>query len=76
MSLELPLVLVEPRLLDTVASTTSRIVDMLTRQHTPPVQTRSFHLSCLDQNVVRVYIQTLCIFPVSHLGVGAASTVG
>ncbi|CAE7194053.1 Transferase domain containing protein [Pyrenophora teres f. teres] len=63
MALDLPLVLMEPRLLDTVASTTSRIVDMLTRQHSPPVQTKSFHLSCLDQNVVRVYIQTLCIFP-------------
>ncbi|KAL7776902.1 hypothetical protein CFE70_007322 [Pyrenophora teres f. teres 0-1] len=51
MALDLPLVLMEPRLLDTVASTTSRIVDMLTRQHSPPVQTKSFHLSCLDQNV-------------------------
>ncbi|RMZ66255.1 trichothecene 3-o-acetyltransferase [Pyrenophora seminiperda CCB06] len=51
MSLDLPLVLIEPRLLDSVASTTSRIVDMLTRQHTPPVQTKSFHLSCLDQNI-------------------------
>ncbi|KAJ8109126.1 hypothetical protein OPT61_g7686 [Boeremia exigua] len=31
---------------------------------TPPVEDlKSFHLSFLDQNAVRVYTQTLCIFP-------------
>ncbi|RAR12506.1 hypothetical protein DDE82_000217 [Stemphylium lycopersici] len=36
---------------------------MLPKPETPAVRTKSFHLSCLDQNIVRVYIQTLCIFP-------------
>jgi hypothetical protein len=29
------------------------------------METKPFHLSFLDQNVVRVYTQTLSIFPVS-----------
>ncbi|KAF1849789.1 trichothecene 3-O-acetyltransferas-like protein [Cucurbitaria berberidis CBS 394.84] len=29
----------------------------------PPLRTKSFHLSFVDQNVVRVYTQTLSVFP-------------
>lgn len=64
MSLDLPLVLTKSRLLDTVASSAPRLFKMLPKPETPAIRTKSFHLSCLDQNIVRVYIQTLCIFPV------------
>ena len=64
MSLDLPLVLTKSRLLDTVASSAPRLFKMLPKPEAPAVRTKSFHLSCLDQNIVRVYIQTLCIFPV------------
>jgi hypothetical protein len=66
MSLDFPLVLRNGRLFEPIASTIPRFLDMLSKAHSPPVQTNSFHLSCLDQNIVRVYIQTLCIFPVCH----------
>lgn len=66
MSLDFPLVLRNGRLFEPIASTIPHLLDMLNTAHSPPVQTKSFHLSCLDQNVVRVYIQTLCIFPVCH----------
>ncbi|KAF1940952.1 trichothecene 3-O-acetyltransferas-like protein [Clathrospora elynae] len=36
---------------------------MIVKSESPPARTKSFHLSCLDQNVVRVYTQTLSIFP-------------
>ncbi|KAF2833667.1 trichothecene 3-O-acetyltransferas-like protein [Ophiobolus disseminans] len=37
---------------------------MIVKADSPPlVETKSFHLSFLDQNVVRVYTQTLSIFP-------------
>ncbi|KAG9186365.1 trichothecene 3-O-acetyltransferase [Alternaria panax] len=67
MSLDFPLVLRNGRLFEPIASTIPRLLDMLSTAHSPPVQTKSFHLSCLDQNVVRVYIQTLCIFPFPDL---------
>ncbi|CAI9634526.1 unnamed protein product [Alternaria burnsii] len=67
MSLDFPLVLRNGRLFEPVASPIPRLLDMLNTAHSPPVQTKSFHLSCLDQNVVRVYIQTLCIFPFPDL---------
>lgn len=41
-------------------------INMIVKSESPPVEdVRSFHLSFLDQNAVRVYTQTLCIFPVS-----------
>lgn len=64
MSLELPLVSRNGRLFDPITSTIPRFLEMLAKPHVPPIPMKSFHLSCLDQNVVRVYIQTLCIFPV------------
>ena len=78
MSLELPLVLQDARPLDRVAcaaSTAFRLAEMIVKSESPPlpVTTKSFHLSHLDQNAVRVYIQTLCIFPVSILAL--ATTV-
>ncbi|KAH6639870.1 trichothecene 3-O-acetyltransferas-like protein [Boeremia exigua] len=37
---------------------------MIVKAESPPAEDlRSFHLSFLDQNAVRVYTQTLCIFP-------------
>ncbi|KAI4616902.1 hypothetical protein J4E83_006484 [Alternaria metachromatica] len=63
MSLELPLVSRNGRLFDPITSTIPRFLEMLAKPHVPPIPMKSFHLSCLDQNVVRVYIQTLCIFP-------------
>ncbi|KAF1834945.1 hypothetical protein BDW02DRAFT_620534 [Decorospora gaudefroyi] len=63
MPLDLPLVLHRPWFLDTIASTTSRFTNMIVKSESSPARTKSFHLTCLDQNVVRVYIQTLCIFP-------------
>jgi len=37
---------------------------MIVKAKSPPVEDlKSFHLSFLDQNAVRVYTQTLCIFP-------------
>ncbi|KAL6170802.1 hypothetical protein ACJQWK_03761 [Exserohilum turcicum] len=36
---------------------------MLTKPEAPSSRTKTFQLSCLDQNIVRVYIQTLSIFP-------------
>ncbi len=69
MSLNLPLVLPKPRPLDRIAyiaGTALRLAKMIVKtQSPPPPATKSFHLSHLDQNAVRVYIQTLCIFPVS-----------
>ena len=65
MSLDFPLVLRKPQLLDSVASSASRIFRMIVKSESPPpMRTKSFHLSYLDQNVVRVYTQTLSIFPV------------
>jgi hypothetical protein len=41
---------------------------MIVKAESPPADaTRPFHLSFLDQNAVRVYTQTLSIFPVSLL---------
>jgi hypothetical protein len=74
MSLELPLVSHNRRLFEPITSTIPRFLDMLTKSHIAPVQTKSFHLSCLDQHVVRVYIQTLCIFPVCFLDACAVLT--
>ncbi|KAH7094490.1 trichothecene 3-O-acetyltransferas-like protein [Paraphoma chrysanthemicola] len=59
---------------------------MIVRTTTPPpAETKSFHLSFLDQNVVRVYTQTLSIFPfpdqneaeaaIKALGEGLRSTL-
>ncbi|KZM24373.1 uncharacterized protein EKO05_0007154 [Ascochyta rabiei] len=37
---------------------------MIVKSESPPAEdVKSFHLSFLDQNAVRVYTQTLCIFP-------------
>lgn len=67
MSLHLPLTLREPWRLNSVASIGLRSVGMIVRSQTPPpVETKSFHLSFLDQNVARVYTQTLSIFPVGN----------
>lgn len=39
---------------------------MIVKAESPPAEDlRTFHLSFLDQNTVRVYTQTLCVFPVS-----------
>lgn len=66
MSLDLPLTLRKPWLLDSIASIASRSVSMIVRTSSPPpTESKAFHLSFLDQNVVRVYTQTLSIFPVS-----------
>lgn len=63
--LDLPLISRQSWLRDSVASTASNIVQMIVKSEGPPsAQTDSFHLSFLDQNVVRVYTQTLSIFPV------------
>ena len=70
MSLDLPLTLRKPWLFDSIASIASRSVRMIVKSGSPPpVQSKSFHLSFLDQNVVRVYTQTLSIFPVSVMAV-------
>lgn len=66
MSLDLPLVLRKPWTLNCIASTALRAVEMIVKSESPPpFRTKAFHLSFLDQNVVRVYTQTLSIFPVS-----------
>jgi hypothetical protein len=66
MPLNLSLVSHKYWLPDSIASSTSRFVNMIVKSQNPDIPTKSFHLSCMDQNVVRVYIQTLCIFPVSR----------
>jgi hypothetical protein len=69
MSLDIPLTLRKPWLLQHIASLSSRTFRMIVKAESPPpVPTKSFHLSFLDQNVVRVYTQTLSIFPVSTTG--------
>ena len=69
MSLNLPLVLPKPRPLDRltcITGTALKLTKMIVKtQSPPPLTTKSFHLSHLDQNAVRVYISTMCIFPVS-----------
>lgn len=66
--LDLPLVSRKPWPLDSIASTARCLVKMIVKSESPPPpQTNNFHLSHLDQNVVRVYTQTLSIFPVSGL---------
>jgi hypothetical protein len=66
MSLDIPLTLRKPWLLHHIASLSSRTFSMIVKAESPPpVQSKPFHLSFLDQNVVRVYTQTLTIFPVS-----------
>jgi hypothetical protein len=66
--LDLPLISRRSWLRDCIASTTSSIAQMIVKSESPPsARTESFHLSFLDQNVVRVYTQTLSIFPVSRL---------
>lgn len=66
MSLDLPLTLRKPWLLRSIASIASRCVRMIVKSdNSPLVESKPFHLSFLDQNVVRVYTQTLSIFPVS-----------
>ena len=41
---------------------------MIVKAEPPPAEDqKTFHLSFLDQNAVRVYTQTLCIFPVSTI---------
>jgi hypothetical protein len=66
MSLHFPPTLREPWFTDSLASIASRSLSMILRAETPPPMDRkSFHLSFLDQNVVRCYTQTLTIFPVS-----------
>jgi hypothetical protein len=75
MSLELPLVLRNGRLFDPITSTIPRVLEMLSKPPVPPVPTKSFHLSCLDQHVVRVYIQTLCIFPVCFSELSVVSSL-
>jgi hypothetical protein len=68
MSLDLPLTLRKPWLIDDIASIASRSLRMIVKSESPPpTETKSFHLSFLDQNVVRVYTQTLSIFPVSMI---------
>lgn len=64
MSLDLPLLMSRSRLLGSVASSAPRLLNMITKPDNLSRRTKSFHLSCLDQHIVRVYIQTLCIFPV------------
>lgn len=62
--LDLPLVLRKPWPLESIASSASCIVKMIVKSVSPPPKrTKAFHLSHLDQNVVRVYTQTLSIFP-------------
>lgn len=68
MSLDLPLTLSKPWLSDSVTKILPRWVEMIAKSDHPPLlEYKSFNLSFLDQNVVRVYTQTLSIFPVSTL---------
>jgi len=63
--IDLPLVLRKPWPLESLASSASCLVKMIAKSPSPPPKrTKAFHLSHLDQNVVRVYTQTLSIFPV------------
>ena len=64
MPLDLPLVMSRSRLLGSVAASAPRLLTMLTKPEAPSSRTKTFQLSCLDQNIVRVYIQTLSIVPV------------
>jgi hypothetical protein len=68
MSLDFLLTLRKPwLLLEYIAILASRSVRMIVKSVSPPpVEQAAFHLSFLDQNVVRVYTQTLSIFPVSN----------
>lgn len=66
MSLHFPPTLRQPWFTDSFASIASHSLSMILRATTPPLmEQKSFHLSFLDQNVVRCYTQTLSIFPVS-----------
>lgn len=68
MSLDFPLTLRKPWLLSSITSILSRCVNMILKtDHPSPVDVKSFHLSFLDQHIVRVYTQTLSIFPVSKV---------
>jgi hypothetical protein len=68
MSLDLPLTLRKPWLLNSIASILPRCVNMILKTGSPsPMEVKPFNLSFLDQNVVRVYTQTLSIFPVSFV---------
>ncbi|KAI8934321.1 hypothetical protein NX059_009058 [Plenodomus lindquistii] len=62
--LDIPLVSRKPWPLESIASSASCLVKMIVKSVSPPPErTKAFHLSHLDQNVVRVYTQTLSIFP-------------
>ena len=64
--LDFPLVPPQPWPLDCIASTARCLFKMIVKSESPPPRRiKSFHLTHLDQNVVRVYTQTLSIFPVS-----------
>lgn len=69
MSFELPLVVRKPWPLACSVNTALNLVEMIVKSESPPppARTKFFHLSFLDQNVVRVYTQTLLIFPVSSI---------
>jgi hypothetical protein len=55
-------------LLEYIASRKSHSVKMIVKSESPPpIEQKTFHLSFLDQNVVRVYTQTLSVFPVSRV---------
>lgn len=62
--IDLPRVSHKPWPLESIATSASCLVKMIAKSpFPPPKRTRAFHLSHLDQNVVRVYTQTLSIFP-------------
>jgi hypothetical protein len=66
MFLQRPLTILKPWFSKSITSTTPRCAEMIFKTNsTPTVETKPFHLSFLDQNNVRVYTQTLSIFPVS-----------
>jgi hypothetical protein len=67
MPLNFPLTLRSPRHLENIACIASRLVSMIVKLDSPPppVETKPFHLSFLDQNAVRVYTATMSVFPVS-----------
>ena len=72
MLLDLPLALGKHRLLKSIFRIASRCVKMIVKSDSPPpVHTKPFYLSFLDQNVVRVYTQTLSIFPVGDMAMGS-----
>jgi hypothetical protein len=68
MPLDFPLSLRSPRPLEYIACIASRLVSMIVKLDSPPpVESKPFHLSFLDQNVVRVYTATMSVFPVSAM---------